>query len=301
MYVPNEFFEEFKNEPRFKTSKHMAFAFSYTYLMHWFYRFAKYFNTQTALKTKFFKEILGYSPNNKEVNYIIKKNGLLEDMKILETDTDAPVMAHYDNIDNDVVYYYVTPEDDTLSHTMSYHKDYGYNLEVKYPIRGFNRYPNDPEWAAEYPMYQDGTFHDVNNTTKIPFDVFIYCMTNKDIGCIGFYIYCYILHMNQYYNNSWDVPYSSLGVTGIKLTTAKKYIMNLRSYNMVTCTPNQKYYVSGMWDEDRKANSYDANDFKWFWWQKQFVRKMPTMEYEKYLEIKEAKKMVNEGMSDLPF
>src|SRR5690606_36182906 len=99
------------------------------------------------------------------------------------------------------------------------------NFRSKYPVRAFNRYIFDPDMKEDYEQgYEDGTFFEVDNTHLIPFESFLFCMSNKELGCIGFYLYSFLKSKNQLFKSGYDIPLEELeSVTGVKGRTLDKY------------------------------------------------------------------------------
>jgi hypothetical protein len=130
------------------------------------------------------KEKLQKSPIDKNVDYIIKNNGVLDTMGYTRTTSDYPLSW---TIDSGFL------EFETISDRKS---ELGYktiiqdlNYKVKYPVKSFFRNPD-----SEIEGLLDGTFYEVANTHKIYYDVFDKCMSEKDLGTNAFYIYGYIKH-----------------------------------------------------------------------------------------------------------
>src|SRR5699024_11535773 len=84
-FMPNEIFKDLQSN--IKTSTHIAFAYSYYYLTSWLYRNVKYAeDLPIEINTKTLKKLLGYNQNYKPINYIIKKNGVLEQINYIKND-----------------------------------------------------------------------------------------------------------------------------------------------------------------------------------------------------------------------
>src|SRR5690606_30549103 len=71
-------------------------------------------------------------------------------------------------------------------------QQYSRKFTVKYPVKAFYR-----SNVSEEDNYLDGTFFEVENTHLVPFNVFLFCMSKKDIGCTGFYLWSFIKMKNQ--------------------------------------------------------------------------------------------------------
>lgn len=263
LFMPNEIFNELKKSLR-GNSSHISFAYSYTYLTTWLYRYAKYGDKNMIIDQKKLKEILGYSPSYKKVDFIIKKDGLLEQMKILETTTDYPVFWIFEDKYEGVKFEYLS---DFKDDEMYPYIHIGKNFKVKRPIRAFTRHVYDEESIELYENegYEDGTFYELHNTHLIPFEVFLYSMSNKDVGVIGFYLWSYLKMKCQIYNGGYDVSFDELEIeTGISRSTVAKYLKSLKQYRMVSFYHNQECFSLALKDEDKKANTYITNNYELF-------------------------------------
>src|SRR5690606_38694694 len=94
--------------------------------------------------------------------------------------------------------------------------------------------------------------------------IFMYCMSNDDIGCTGFYLYAYLKHKNDIYGD-YDVSLEDLSYdTGVAERTLDKYLGMLKGYKMIDFQHNQEFFAIGMREEDRKPNTYTVNDYEIF-------------------------------------
>lgn len=87
----NGFYDEFgKRIELCKSSRYIAFAYSYIYLTYYMYRYCKfYYYTNNGLTNydidkKMLKKILGVPPNSDVYTYITKKDGLLNKLGYIE-------------------------------------------------------------------------------------------------------------------------------------------------------------------------------------------------------------------------
>ena len=158
---------------------------------------------------------------------------------------------------------------------------------LKRPMKAFERtmlHIKEDGVAVEQDM--EGTFFDISNTHSVDFDIFTYCMANKDLGVVAFYLYSWLKHKNDMFDG-YDVPIDKLSAeTGIARRTLISYMDLLKGYQMIRFKFNQKFYAVGMYDEDRKANTYYANEYAFFLDKPQPFKKMEIMPKEKYLEMK---------------
>jgi len=253
LFMPNEIFEDLKGN--IKNTPHIAFAYSYIYLVTWLYRYTKLLVQKDAISNNKIKEILGYQPETRTVNYLIKKNGLLEQLGYLITDNDFPVWWNQSKYE-ELEFTMYSEEKETFTH-----HNIPRNYTVKYPVKAFNRIIFQNEDKIEI----EGTFYDIENTHNIPFEVFMYCMGNEDVGCTGFYLYAYLKYKNDIYEGGYDVSLEDLSSeTGIADRTLDKYLNSLKGFRMIDFVHNQEFFAIGMKEEDRKANTYITRGYENF-------------------------------------
>lgn len=248
-FIPNEIFEDLlstKIKP-----VHIAFSYSYYYLISWLYRYGKY--GELSISSSTLKEKLGYNKNNKTLDYIIKEGGVLDELGYTKSTKNFSVGVNGKYSDNAPKFLLAR---DLLQHERgSLYKRINRNFKAKYPIKHIHR---DKEDFKEKML--TGVFFDISNTHQIDFEVFSFCMSNESIGTIGFYIYCFLKNKSQIFQGAYQVSYEGLSVeTGIPYSTLSKYLDALRGYGMVIGVQNQDYYVEGLSDKDREANHYEVN------------------------------------------
>ncbi|MFB5281918.1 hypothetical protein [Peribacillus sp. Hz7] len=279
VFMPNEIFEDLQNN--MKKGVHIPVAYSYYYLITWMYRHAKYGELQ--IDNKKIKEILGYNADTKGIDYILKKNGLLDTMGYTETVKDFPVVWELSE-DEGLTFTLLSEMDDYFQEEIKGNISRKYT--IKFPVKGFER-TYDEEGNVE----QWGTFFELDNTHGIPFEVFMYCMDNDKIGCTGFYLYAFLKMNNQIFRGAYDIPMKTLSEkTGLPYRTMADSLSNLRQYKMVEGIHNQEYFCLAMEDYKRKANSYITNKFESFTDQPVEYEKMKVLESKEYYKLLEEQK-----------
>ncbi|EFV79040.1 hypothetical protein HMPREF1013_00669 [Bacillus sp. 2_A_57_CT2] len=284
IFIANEVFVDLKGA--IKNSPHLAFAYSYIYLVTWLYRYAKHLNSKGIITKGIINEILGYHANTKGLDYLIKKKGLLDKLDYTITVSDFPIQWKYDKFEG--------LEFEMLSEIYEFEMKHNplvtkseildiYNIpkkyNIKFPVKSFYRNSDEDE---------DGTFFEVENTHMIPFEVFMYCMGNEDIGTIGFYLYAYIKRMNDFYTGGWDISIENMVLqTGIAEKTLLRYLDKLRKFKLIEAVHNQEYFCLALDPKERKANTYIANEFDLFTYKPQFYKKMKIMKIDEYQKKKE--------------
>jgi hypothetical protein len=321
LFMPNEIFEDLKKNSKIKNSPHIAFSYSYTYLATWIYRYAKHLSTRGLIDNSIMKEILGYNPTTKGLDYLIKKNGVLDEMNYTRTVKDFPTFVHYTHEFGSQIEFDMLSgldeddEEDIKKEFMTLNK-ISRKYFIKYPVKAFFRNWEDEEQREIYENsedQEDGTFYFIENTHLVPFEVFLFCMSNEKLGCEAFYLYSYLQYKNQIHKDGYDVSIENLAIeTGLNDRTSKNYLAQLKGYRMIKCIHNQDFFAVGMRKEDRKANTYITYDYDLFLDKPTTYKKikvMPRKEYllklklEKEEEIKkwESNEAIQIPIEQLPF
>lgn len=279
LFMPNEVFEELKRN--IKNTPHVAFSYTYLYLITWLYRYTKYFNVNVLLNNDKIKEILSYNPKQQTLNYLIKRNGLLDELEYTKTTKDYPVSWEYDEYSGKGITFQLHSKLDVEYHEYVPPAPKGFFL--KQPVFAFKRVLIDEE-GEEYEI--DGTFYNTDNTHMIPFEVFLYSMSNPKIGCTGFYLYSFLNHKTDLFEYGYDTPLTKLSEdTGIAERTLDKYLGVLKEYKMIDFRHNQDYFVLGLSPEERKANTYTANSYEKFNNQPTEFKRITVLQRYDYYEL----------------
>ncbi len=244
IFMPNEIFEDLQKHISKPT--HIAFAYSYIYLLNYLYKFSKYIGEDNKLMNKTrIKEQLKVSPNNETYNYLIKKNGLLDKLHYTRITTDVPILTIYDDLQKELTFHYYSdlePED-----KRRFQKDVCVKSEIPIPIRAFFRCKE-----AENDFYYNGTFYDVENTHQIDkkiFDKVINKLTFKE-----FYLYGFLKYKTDKFKN-YDASFKRLEEeTMMSKTSLKKHLKNLEEEKIIQIV--HQPFVLGLPLEKRRTNSY---------------------------------------------
>jgi hypothetical protein len=312
IYMPNDIFNDLINCNEFKSkiscvrnqenkvnryeknanANHIAFAFSYLYLASYMYKYARFtyyknYSEEIFIDDKIMYMILNSSPTSRGkdgISYITKKGGVLEKLGYIRKEGDYPLRVGYE-IDP------YTKEIDISSLDFVMFSDIKNELpsgdskgararKVNYPIRAFYL---DEE--SERINYNDGYFYLVNNSTMIDINVFIYCMARRDLGTVGFYLYCFLKSKCDYFGSiTKSAQYTKSMVdleleTGIGKTKLDNTLKSLERHNMIT--NSHRPFVPDL-PNDKKipANSYSVNDYKDF--RIRDVKTRRVMSYQRY-------------------
>lgn len=289
LFMPNEIFEDIQNN--IKNSSHISFGYSYVYLCTWLYRYIKYYNVKMFSGDEI-KSILGYSKNNKTMNYIMKKDGLLEEMEYLESTKNFPVGWEYEK-GEDLSFMM----SDEYSDFKDIFPDIPKRYFIKKPLKGFFRYKTEGDILYEI----IGTFFEIDNTHNVPFEVFLFCMSNSEIGCTGFYLYSFLKCKCDLFKSGYDTSLVNLSKqTKISERSLDKYLGLLKSHRMIDFYHNQDYFAVGMLKEDKKANTYVTRDFDLFSDEKIPFEKIQIISKSEYLNIVE-KRNNEKGIEKIHF
>lgn len=243
IFIPNEIFNDFKSCNELNGSEHISFAYTYYYLISWLFRYAKYGLGNVKIDVKFIKQLLGYNATTKTVDFIIKKDGILDQLDYTYSSTDYPIAWTYDNGDIDFDMY------SELDSDMKKYLNKGKNYKIKVPVKGLYRSEDSKE-----DNYMDGTFYDVSNTHLIEFDIFMKCMSEHELGCIGFYLYGYLKSKFQIHSNKYNSSYERLASDcELSESTVKRYVAVLESKGLIGCKEGDCSYDEGF---KKDANTY---------------------------------------------
>ena len=236
MFIPNEIFEQIQSIK----GNHKPLAYSYYYLITWLYRYTKYYEKPYAQKE--LKQILGYSMHTKGIDGVIKKNGLLEQLGLVKTTSNYPIDTTYD--DEVLEFLYVNDEYKWID-TPEFKRRHTNRYTIKEPTHGLLKVD------AETGEIDSGFFIDIARTFFVPFDVFVFCMSNKDLGCTGFYLWSYIKYKNQIHQGGYDASLRRFAKElGLSAKTIQRYKDELIGYNMIKVKHNMDSFDPSTPKED---------------------------------------------------
>lgn len=211
--MPNGLFREIKEwtvSGAVKSNQHQEFIYSYYWLLVYLWRYAKYH--QHSITQKTIKQLLQYNPYEKRLDYLIKKNGILDMVGLTEVETDYPVSWNQKG-------------DGELSFTMlsEFNSDVQRMIKADKPLK----------YAVKSPVrhigngIDDGLFWSIENTHEIPAYVFKICMENEQLGCAGFYLYSilkYIEDKSSHFNKNSTFELGNETLENITLWKLRKII-----------------------------------------------------------------------------
>lgn len=286
--IPNSIFEELNIlvEQKKLKSQHIGFAYSYIFLQTYLCRYAIY--DRRVLSVSEQKEILGYTPTNKTLDYIIKKNGILEkDINILQTSNDFPILAVW-NDEHEIKELEISFTSDLIGlEDFRQQKGLTRNQSCKIPVFGFHL-----DYKEGYSKEDDfdGSFFIADNFTLLDFKVFAYCMANKELGCNAFYLYAYFKNQSFKFSGDFKATVKRITVeTKLSNMTVQKYMDTMKSFNMITTTHNMEYFSLGWSEGERQASTHDVNEYYQFTVNKIEYDKMKVVDIQTHIQKMELK------------
>ena len=201
-----------------KNNRHKTFAFSYYCLVSYLWKYSKY--GEQEINVQDIKSILQLSVGDKRVDYLIKKNGVLDLFGFTETTRDFPMATTF-NEDNMI-------EVKTL-------KDLGEETEKSFLAQYNNKY------ACKKPLLQynrkDKAGLMFSKDDVVPISVFELTRTLlcPEISFDGFYVYIYLKYRCKMINYSdLRIFYAELEKQiGYKKRRIRELISNLEEAGMV--------------------------------------------------------------------
>lgn len=254
IYIPNEIFNDLKSNSDLKPV-HIPFTYCYYYLLNYLYQFCKYIDKDGKRVTQDrIKEMLGYNASNKQLNYIMKKDGVLDNLGKKERDgildrfgytfTTSEYPIRWGIEDGRI--FFLTNKDLENSDFLASDR----NFKIKKPMKAFYREPSD-----EKEQYLSGTFYEKMNTHKIPFAYFLEFMANKALGVTAFYIYAYLIFRTRQHKGKYQASFVQLErEIGLSDSTIKRYIKNLEDHTFIEV--DHKPFNKNLKEEEREANIY---------------------------------------------
>ncbi|QTB24550.1 helix-turn-helix domain-containing protein [Lysinibacillus sphaericus] len=307
--MPNELFTQLlqmKEDGELKPV-HIGFTYSYIYLQTYMYRYSTY-DAYVPSKGEI-KELLTYNPTEQLTDYIIKKNGLLEQKDILTTTNEFPVISEMedDGFGNRVpkittIHEFCNENQHETVDEWRNRMGITRRVDCKYPVFGFERYAEEDEQGV---YYEDGTFFDISNSTLIDMDAFLFCMSTDGIGVNGFYVYAYLLDKSNKFNNVFKATYKRIATeTGLSEKTIQRVMDALRSHNLITTIHNNEYFSFAISKDKRIPSIHEVNmsaDFSANKIEYKKLKFVSNKEHNKLMENTFTSHLIEINIEDLPY
>lgn len=181
--IPNEIFGDMRSwleVGELKSPHHQEFIYCFYWMIAYLWNYAKYGEHGFTLAD--IKKLLGYNPNEKRLNYIIKKNGLLDQKGYSSSVNDYPILWHM-NEDKQMSYTMLSDYDKEDRERLNTFKSL--NVIVKAPLKSIG---NENE---------DGLFWNAANSHLMRGEIIVACTVDGKMNCSAVYMYGLLLMMNE--------------------------------------------------------------------------------------------------------
>lgn len=223
--MPNEIFNELNSwseNKELKTVHHKEFVYSFCWYIAYLWRYAIYGEQEINLMK--IKQTLGYNPNEKRIDYIIKRNGLLDEKGYTDSTNSFPVGW---SLNGEGLSFSMLDDFDDVSKQYLL-KGYNENRLIKAPLKHIGTED------------EEGIFWNSPNTHMVNLSIFEKCMSNSELGCSGFYMYgllSYIDSLSKHFNEAEDYFVCSnetlTGLTGWGIRKVIKVTNSLVEFNLI--------------------------------------------------------------------
>lgn len=175
--MPNEIFIDMKDwlaSGKIKSPQHQPFVYSYYWYVSYLWNSAKY--AEVDITQSSIKETLGYNHRDKRLNYIIKEDGLLDEMGYTYCTRDYPI--------------YWVPQENGETKPIMY-SDYKGDIEEYLNL--IVRHRNSPKVFYKKPI----KVTENKNSHSISKEIFDICMKDNQLSRLGFYFYGVLLNIKN--------------------------------------------------------------------------------------------------------
>ena len=251
--IPNDVFKDLtktiKNNGK-PNAQQISFAYAYLVTIAFLYKYAHFVDVDngTYIQNKDIKQVLGYGEKTKTVDKIIKKDGILEQLRLVHTTKNYPVSVEYtDEIINDVrMREFITIE--MLSDKDAYYK------EVKRIVKNRNYEIKEPLFLFDY-KNDAGSLYSYENTHKITIDEFLKFIYDGELNNIDFMLYAFFKYKcHGFLENTRNLALDKIELEiGIGKNTFYKYLEKLEKRNYVKS-------IRKGWNSDRNS-VIEANEY----------------------------------------
>lgn len=181
--MPNEIFEDLKiwvEKNDLNSVLHQEFAYSYYWYITYLWRYAKH--AEVDFKQGSIKELLGYNRDEKRIDYIVKRRGVLDSKKYTETDRDFPLNW---NVNKKTMNFTMLSDFSEEGKSLIL-QSLSVNFIVKKPLKHIN---ND--------LKQGFLWNPSTNTHTIGHNDFKTCMDDPKLSTAGFYLFAVLTYLKS--------------------------------------------------------------------------------------------------------
>lgn len=254
LFMRNNIFDRLGNCKELKSGKknYVSESYSYLVLLTYLYRNCKYLQMENV-KLEEFKEILGFNKKYQKINFVIKENGVLDEKGFTKTIYARELPMMYSFVEGELKFT-TWEEYDSTKNFREMIKGRGQNI---YNKRLKGKIPLDAVYSEEGVVNEGTLFYTnnpeaIDNTHEVDIRAFFLCLSNKDLGCEGFYVYSYLSSLPK--NNGYvEVSIEKISArTKIPKRTLSRILHFLKGHNLLHCKP--KNYIIGK--KSKGANEY---------------------------------------------
>lgn len=166
----------------------ISFAYGYLVCVSFLYKYTHFvdIDNMTYIQNSDIKEALGYSRSTKSVDYIIKRNGALENKGLIRSTRNYPVMSYSSSVGDNLSIEFSTI--DSIDSNFPNYKT------IKDIVKNRNYEIREPRFLFEYKS-DIGTLYDYSNTYKVTISEFMSMVFDKNYDNIDFVVYSYFKSM----------------------------------------------------------------------------------------------------------
>jgi len=205
------------------------------------------------IKLEVLKEIIGFSKKYQKFNFAIKENGVLDEKGFTKTVYARELPMMYSFAQGELTFT-TWEEYDSTGDFREMIKDKGKDV---YSNKSKGKIPLDAVYSKEGIVNEGTLFYSnnpeaIDNTHEIDIRTFFLCLSNKDLGCDGFYVYSYISSLPKK-DGYVEVSIEKISTrTKIPKRTLSRVLHFLKGHNLLHCKP--KNYTVGK--KSKGANEY---------------------------------------------
>lgn len=228
VFVPNELFEILQQTDL--SFKHQSIIYSYYVFNSWLFRYCKYFaDSGFTFTMANIKEFLGYKADDNRIDKLIgnKPTSVINQLGLTESTTDYPIQYFNEKWGVEFMYFSDKGSWDELF----------YKVEDKF-VR--NPAYNKGNFKVKKPLLE---FDNPDNTHKVSINEIVTSLDNKEVGCMGLYIFGWLKHQINIHQKGFYSKYvpTMARELGLNEKTLRKYLHSLQEAGFIRIEGNGGY------------------------------------------------------------
>lgn len=227
--MPNRIFFDMKNwlnDGELSSPSHQEFVYSFYWTVAYLWRYAIY--TDKAYTVGDIKQLLGYNPTEKRINYIIKQDGLLDNKDYTYTTSDFPIN-------------WTLKDDELTISMMSEMSEYKQYLNKFKALKPFVKAPK-----LSIGENDNGLFYQPVDCHMISYEVVDKCFKHDKLCCSGLYLYGLLVYLRDknMAKNDTDIFFCSrdtlLNLTSWSINKLKEKLRILEEIGLIEKNQEKK-------------------------------------------------------------